>query len=195
MTAALFLAFCIAGPASAQDSRAGSKARTIWLGIDFSASRLIGDSGVDPADFRDRYTIGINNVVLDEPDKYDLPRAFRQDTVDRDLKYVNAMNATLDTGRFLSPNERDYKRFNMDSIASRVARYDFTGSTGTGILFVVEAMNKFQAMASIWVVYIDLPSGLVVRAERMEGKAKGFGLRNYWVHPVHEILKDWRSRH
>jgi len=190
----LVLLLLASGPLQAQSGKSNENARLTWLGIDFSASRLIGDSGVNPADFRDRYTVGINNVVLDEPDKYDLPKAFRRDTVDKDLAYVTAMNATLDTDRFLSPNERDYKRFNRDSIASLVARYDFTGASGTGVLFVVESMSKPKAMAAIWVVFVDLPAGTVTRAERMEGSAKGFGLRNYWVHPVNDILKSWRSR-
>lgn len=47
-------------------------AKVTWLGIDFSQVRLLGDVGATSAELKDRYFIAINDVVVNETEKYNI---------------------------------------------------------------------------------------------------------------------------
>jgi hypothetical protein len=49
----------------------------------------------------------------------------------------------------------------------------------------------------MWVTFVDMKSKTVLLTKHMEGKAGGFGFRNYWAKSFLNVLKsikeDWRS--
>jgi hypothetical protein len=82
-------------------------------------------------------------------------------------------------------------------VADLVKKYDFKGHSGIGMLFFVEGMSKGRESASMWVTFVDMKSKTVLLTKHMEGKAGGFGFRNYWAKSFLNVLKsikeDWRS--
>jgi hypothetical protein len=195
-----------AKPAVAQTAKeifTSSEIPVTYLGIDFTQAKLIGDAGADAIDIKNRYFSSINQVVINEPKKFELTKAFQKSNISSDLSFVEARNSKVDADKIKSSNTADDSRLNAGSIEKIVKEYNFSGKKGVGLLFIMESMNKTAENGSMYVTFIDMPARKVLFTERLTGKAGGFGFRNYWVKPVHEVLdkiehskyKEWKSKY
>jgi hypothetical protein len=161
-----------------------------YLGIDFSQAKLIGDPGANPTDIKARLYTAINLVIVNEPKKYDLAAAFKKKNISNDLSFAEERNSKSDADKIKSNNITDDSRFTLASIDNMVKAYDFKGKKGIGLLLIMESMNKSIEKGAMYVAFIDMATKKVLFTERMTGKAGGFGFRNYWVKPVHEVLDE-----
>ena len=70
-------------------------------------------------------------------------------------------------------------------------------------MFIVEGMSKSAKAASVWVTFVDVKTKKVLHTERIEGKAGGFGFRNYYAAAIKNVLdqiekkkyKEWKSQY
>ena len=161
-----------------------------YLGVDFTRAKVFNDIAANAMDIRDRQFAAINQVIVNEPKKYDFQKALSKSSVTNDISFVNAKNAKIDAEKIIEANSADEVRFTKATIESVVKGYKFTGKKGIGLMFIMERMNKASAQASMYVTFIDLASGKVLLTERMTAKAAGFGFRNYWAKTVYEVLDD-----
>ena len=175
-----------------------------YLGIDFTKARLIDDAVANETDIRDRQFAAINEVVVNEPKKYDIKGAFHKSAIDHDLALVARRNSKINTETIKSTNTSDFSRLKESDILALVKGFDFENKKGVGILFVMEGMSKAEKAASIWVTLIDMKSKKVMLAERIESKvAAGFSFRNYWASSIKNLLdtidkkkyKEWKQRY
>ncbi len=178
-----------------------------WLGIDYSQLRFIGsaaqwgDAGaITPDQIRDKYYQAWNDLVINEAKKYDVPAACKRSTVAYAQDVANKMNGTAKTDQLFSSDLNDFSRLTKDMVAAQVKKYNFAGNKGLGMMLMGEAMSKGKEASSYWVVYVDMDTKKVLVAERVEGKAGGFGFRNYWARSIMEVLKtakgsftDWKT--
>jgi len=172
-----------------------------YLGIDFTQARVIGEPVTDANDMRDRNFPAINAVVVNEPKKYDIAAAFHK-TVNTDLALVNKHNETTNTATLKSDNASDYNRLKQEDVDKLVKGYNFNGKKGVGLLFVMDGMSKAEKAANVYVTLVDMGTKKVLLAEKIEGKAQGFGFRNYWAYTIHKVLeevekhkyKDWKAK-
>lgn len=180
-----------------------SESPLLYLGIDFSKSRLLDVGNAD--DIRNRLYGSINDLVIDEPKKFDLKGAFRKSNIDHDFSAVIKNNAKANLNDIISTNSADFNRLKEADIAAEVKSLDISGKDGVGLLFVMEAMRKQDKKgdAAIWVTFIDLKTKKVLMTERIEIDAKGgFGFRNYWASTIKELIdeidkkkyKEWRTK-
>ena len=191
----LAIVFLLAGtqPLSAQtlkDFFNSSEVPLTYLGVDFTQAKVFNDIAANAMDIRDRQFAAINQVIVNEPKKYDFQKALSKSSVTNDISFVNAKNAKIDAEKIIESNSADEVRFTKATIESVVKGYKFTGKKGIGLMFIMESMNKASAQASMYVTFIDLASGKVLLTERMTAKAAGFGFRNYWAKTVYEVLDD-----
>ena len=172
-----------------------------YLGIDFTQARVIGEPVTDANDMRDRNFPAINAVVVNEPKKYDIAAAFHK-TVNTDLALVNKHNETTNTATLKSDNASDYNRLKQEDVEKLIKGYNFNGKKGVGLLFVMDGMSKAEKAANVYVTLVDMGTKKVLLAEKIEGKAQGFGFRNYWAYTIHKVLeevekhkyKDWKAK-
>ena len=169
-----------------------SEMHLTYLGIDFSKARLINDPDANSFDVRNKLYPSINNVVINEPKKFDISGAFRKTNVGSDLTAVRARNEKINAEEILSSNTEDFYRLKEGDISSVVKGLDLSGKTGIGLLFVMEAMKKQgkSGEASVWAVLIDMKTKKVLMTERFENKATGIGSRNYWASTIRATLED-----
>lgn len=160
-----------------------------YLGIDFSNSKLIGDTVISLTDLPNKFE-AINNVPVNEAKKYDIGAALKKTHITNDLSVVKEQNDKTDPSKFLSSKDADFMRFKEADISKIVSGYNFKGKTGVGLVFIAEGLSKRQERASIYVTFVDMKTNKVIYTERMEGKAGGFGYRNYWVKPVWSIIDE-----
>ena len=190
---AAMLLFIGTQPASAQTLKEffnSSEVPLTYLGVDFTQAKVFNDIAANAMDIRDRQFAAINQVIINEPKKYDFQKAFSKSTVTNDISFVNAKNAKIDAEKIIEANSADEMRFKKATIESIVKGYNFKGKKGIGLMFIMESMNKASAQASMYVTLVDLASGKVLLTERMTAKAAGFGFRNYWAKTIAEVLKD-----
>jgi hypothetical protein len=180
-----------------------SETPLLYLGIDFKKARVIDDALANANDIRDRQFAGINDVVINEPKKYKLEEAFHKTSINHDLGLVAKRNQKVNAEEIKSTNTGDFNRLKQADIETLVKGFNFEDKKGTGLLFVVEAMSKSQKSAAIWVTLVDMKTKKVLLTERIEGKASGFGFRNFWASTIKEVLDDiktgkydeWKSKY
>jgi hypothetical protein len=171
-----------------------SETTALYLGIDFTQTRLIDDATANEIDVRDRQYAGINELILTEAKKYDVNGAFHKSNIDHDLGMVNKRNLQADAGKIKSTNTSDFHRLKPEDINTLVKGFDFGDKKGLGILFVMEAMSKSGKASAIWVTFIDIKAKKVLMTERMEEKTKGgFSFRNLWASSIKNLLDDIES--
>lgn len=166
-----------------------NEAKVTWLGIDFSEVRLLGDVGATPKEMKDRYFISINDVVINETEKYDFSKTFRKLNVVADINQVSKNNLKIDIEKLKTYENKDLSRFTPAIVESVVNKYDFGDKTGWGIVFIMEGLNKAEVEASMYVTIININKKKVVMTKRLTGKARGFGVRNYWAGAVFDVLQ------
>lgn len=189
---------------TAKDVFGNSETAITYLGIDFTKAKLIDDAGANEIDIRDRQFTGINQVVVNEPKKYDLKGAFHKSYVDHDLGPVEKRNEKTNAVQIKSSNTGDFHRLQDDDINSLVKGFDFGDKKGVGLLFVMEAMSKSQKAAAIWITLINMKTRKVLMTERVESKVSmAFGFRNYWASSIKNLLdtiekkkyNEWLSKY
>ncbi len=164
-----------------------------YLGIDFTQARLINDAGASATDLKEKHFPGINQVVVNEPKKYDLAKAFRK-PITNDISVTEKVNATIDADKIKSSSSSDESRLDAAAIQNVVNQYDLGGKKGVGLVFIMEGLNKPGAKGSMYVTFIDMATRKVIFTERMTGKAGGFGYKNYWAKSVFEVLEDIQKK-
>ncbi len=187
---------------SLKDVFSSSETPVFYLGADFTLARLI-DIPENAMDIRDRNYPAINDVIVNEPKKYDLAGAIHKSNIDHDLGMVGRRNAKINTEEMKSTNTSDYDRLKEDDINNLVKGFDFGGKKGIGLLFIVDGMSKARKSAGIWVTFIDMSAKKVLMTERMQGESGGFGFRNYWAGSFRKVIeeikkrkyKDWKGKY
>ena len=100
-----------------------SETSLTYLGIDFTKAKLINYPNPDPMDIRNRIYGSINDVVINEPKKYDIAGAFHKSAITSDLTAVKARNEKINTEDIVSGNTADYSRLKESDIASVVKAF------------------------------------------------------------------------
>jgi hypothetical protein len=187
-----------------KDFFATSEVQVTYLGVDFTKAKLINYPNPNPIDIKERIYNSINDVVVNEPKKYDLISAFHKTNIISDLTAVRATNGKINSEEIVSSNTADFNRLKESDISAVAKGLDLSGKKGFGVLIVMEGMKKSdkEGEASMWVAIIDMGSKKVLLTDRFESRATGFGFRNYWASTIKITLdaiekkkyKEWKEK-
>lgn len=180
-----------------QDLFRVSEYKVSWLGIDFSHVKLIGGftqfSGAGTqsvVDVRNNFFPAWNNLVLSEPDKYDIKGMLRKGEITYDISMIMNLNANCPVEEMEGQNTPNYSK---EDIQKFVSSYPIENKSGIGVLLVAESLNKNAQEGYFHFVVINLSTKEVLFQERMRGEPTGFGLKNYWAGSYYRIMKDIRD--
>ena len=192
----LFIAV-IVDSQTAKDLFSPSNVKISWLGVDFSHVKLIGDFSQfygagekDNSQIRDNYFPAWNRLILVEPDKYDIKGMLRNDSIIYDIEMVTKVNSSTPEEDMESYNTPNYTKKDIETF---VSLYDTKDKSGIGILFLAESLNKSMKEAYFHFVAIDMKTKEIIIHERLRGKPKGFGLRNYWAGSIYSVIKEIKN--
>ncbi len=173
-----------------------SEMQLVYLGIDFTKARLINAESANSFDIRNRLYGSINDLVVNEPKKYDIAGAFHKSNVSSNLTGVKARIEKINAEEIVSSNTSDFNRLTESDINAVVKTLNIEKRDGVGLLFVMEGMKKVDkaGMASVWVVLINMNTKKVLMTERFESKASGIGFRNYWASTIKATLSEIEKR-
>lgn len=182
--------------AKAQDAKSAlSATEIVWFGLDFTKAKFVGafdqGAGIAPAtgsDMKSKWIPGWNGLIVNEPQHFDLRKAFRKDNVIYDLKSINELNTKIDVDGCMVYNEGNIEKSAIDAMVKNYKAVE--KKEGIGVSMVIENFNKTTQMASLYVVFFDIATKKVLVCEKMTGKAMGVGMRNYWAGAIKAILKQ-----
>ena len=195
----LFLFLVVIGgySQSAKDLFVSNNVNVIWLGIDFSHVKLIGNFSEfseagqkSTLQIRDIYFPRWNKLILDESSKYDFQGMLRLDKLSYDIDMLMDINSKTELKDIESYNIPNYSKEYIQEI---VSQYKLDIGNGIGILFFAECLNKSKEEAYFHFVAINLETKEILIHERLMGKPGGFGLRNFWAGSIYKIIKDIKN--
>ena len=175
-----------------------------WLGLDFSGAKFIGDRERLGSESDIRHLIdAINELMINEADKYNVAAAIQKKTVDNAIEVTNEHNAELDVLAMISAEGKDHVHLNRSQVEEIISSYDFKGKSGIGLMFNVESFNKLLEEGSFWITFVNMGSKEVLFTERLTAPPSGFGMRNFWAGSVNGVLakikkkefENWRKKH
>ena len=174
-----------------------SDVKISWLGIDFSHVKLIGnfaeffEAGEKSSwQIRDIYFPRWNNIILNEPEKYDIRGMIRKPDLWYDIDMLGDINSQTSLDEIESYNT---VKFSEEDIQSFVNQYNLQDKEGIGILFIAECLNKNAEEAYYHFVAINMKNKEVLFHERLRGEPNGFGLRNYWANSIYSVIRNIRE--
>jgi hypothetical protein len=174
----------------------------VYLGIDFTLTKLINDEASNATVIQSEQFNGINDLIIKENKKYDVQDAYRRKNWVVNIKEVEARNLKASPDQLKSSNDADLTRLNKTDIESLVGKFDFGNQKGYGILLIVEGLSKSSKIASIWFTLVNMGNAKVLVTQRVDGKlGSGFGFRNYWASAIknaiaevkHKYYEEWKS--
>ncbi len=165
------------------------KEKVTWLGLDFSALKLVkSDETVTNNELQTKYFPGWNDLILNEPKKFDIAKAIDRDAVDNDIAVVTAVNEGA-KGDFITTDKGAFEHLDNNKVKQMVKKYNLKGKSGIGLVFIMEGMDKNRKEASIWVTFINMGTKEVLLSKPLIGESGGFGFRNYWAGSINKVLK------
>ena len=179
----------------AQDaSKVFSSTEMVWFGLDFTKAKFVGqfDQGMGAApatgsDMKNKFIPEWNGLIVKEPQNFDLRKTFRKDNVFNDISSINELNSKIDVDACMSFNATKIDRATIESMVKNYSSQE--KKDGLGLAFIVENFDKGLATAGVYITFFDIASKKVLLSEKVEGKARGVGIRNYWAGAIKEILK------
>ena len=161
-----------------------------FLGYDFSQARFIGSEGFnEPEKIKDNYLPGLNDLIVNEEKKYSIREPFKikSEHYKTSIDHNKNINNGVDVHAIIT---NDNYTLNKNKLNEVVANYEFGSMEGIGISYIVESLNKNEKTAYVYIVFIDLKKNELLHAEKAQGKARGFGWRNYWAGAMYDINKN-----
>jgi hypothetical protein len=178
----------LSGILFAQDKARVMNEKTLtWYGIDFTIGRFTSITE-DPAAIVNQYLKAINDLVLAEPEKYNLKTFFSKTEITPSLDQVNEKNAKIDPGTLVITDKHEVS---LDDVKKVIKGYNTEGKAGMGLVFIAENLNKTSQTGSYYVCFFDLATRDIIDARRMSAKAAGIGFRNYWAGSAYNVMKAW----
>lgn len=166
-----------------------------YYGIDFTKAVLIGDANANPTDIISRQFAGINDLMVNESDKYDIAGALKRSEIPSNLSIVAKRNEKANPDKLLSADTEDYNKLQESDISSIIKSFNAEGKAGTGLLFIVDGMSKPNKKISVWATFFDIKTKKVLLTERLEGAlGSGFSFRNYWATGLKKIIDNIKSK-
>jgi len=157
-----------------------------WLGLDFSKAKLVGSAGfTDPAQIQSYYFNTWNSIVLTESDKYNISKYYKKPTVKSNLDIVKSRNGKVSASSLVTDNSYAISEKDVEAV---VKNYRLKEG-GEGLLMVVESFSKIEELANVYVVKFDTKTGKIIEIKKQTGKPSGFGIRNYWLGAILNVMK------
>lgn len=172
-----------------------TEARLVWFGIDYSFVKLRGEYEAPgnplyktPERIVQDYFEKWNTVVVSEPAKFNIKKAFEKQVVENDVMVVEKRNKKVDASTLVSMNQN---KITKEQIAAAIKEYhSMTNKEGLGCVFVAECLDNIDKVGSYYVTFFDIATNEVLACERVMGKPNGAKLESYWAVSVADALKD-----
>lgn len=186
----LLSALFVSANSFGQSSDISNAKNWTWMGIDYTHCYFITSLDFIDADELLSKTKAWNNLVYTEREKY-IEKTLENKKVEFSADMVRDRNMEIDMEDRITDDVSLYKHLDREQIEDIVNSYDIPANlSGIGLLLIAESYSKPEEAGAYFVTFFDLDTKKVLGTERKSGKAKGFGLRNYWANSFYRVLKE-----
>ncbi|MBK5720109.1 hypothetical protein JGH11_04410 [Dysgonomonas sp. Marseille-P4677] len=157
-----------------------------FYGVDFSHVKVY-----EAKESSEQFKIAfqdINNLFISEAKKYNVSKALNREVAGVHVDNVKDRAYKIDTKDLFTSNA-DYQ-IEDNTIKDILKSLEINEKEGTGVILIAIKLNKLQNRGYYRVVFFDIKTRDVIDSWNTDGKARGFGLRNFWAHSVYNVLKD-----
>lgn len=155
------------------------KTKVYFYGVDFSDVNVVGATESE-SNFINAFE-GINGLFITEPKKYDIAKFLNLDVLSTDCKIANEELAILKDTNFINKESEEI------DIPAIIAKYP--SNEHFGLVIIAKELNKPYNKGTFIAVIYDGTTHQILSSREFSGKAKGFGLRNYWAGALYSGLK------
>lgn len=157
-----------------------------FYGVDYSAAKVFGAEEA-PEDFKIAFD-RINRLFITEAKKYDVGKKLKVKVNEISLNAVEQVNSEIDAAQLMTgdPNFT----LSEEDIKQVVKALPIQQSPGVGLVIVAKLLNKSKAYGSYQVVFFDTETKEILKDWASGGRARGFGLRNYWAGSIHKVINN-----
>lgn len=156
-----------------------------FYGVDYSQVKVFGASE-SPEQFKVAFS-GINGLFITEAKKYNVGKQLKKEVTEISLDAVNQVNNAINPQELMT-SQTQYE-LSEQQIQTAIQKLPIKKAPGVGMLFVAEFLNKADNMGTYKVVFFNTETKEIIEEWMTQGKAKGFGLRNYWAGSIYSALK------
>lgn len=163
-----------------------------FLGIDFSNAVFPGSfrqfNAAYPEEMENiktKYFDAWNNILINERNKYNVPRALRRRSLEFRFDPIRAINATTDVEKM----KGEKKKRTTKEVQKLIKKYDLQGKEGIGYLFFVDYLDADNNRAGIHFLAINLKNNKIIIDQFMESMPGGAGIRNYWAKSFYTFIR------
>jgi hypothetical protein len=155
-----------------------------FFGIDYSHAKVYG-AAETPEQFKVAFN-KINALFIIEAKKYDVGKRIKKEISEISLDAVNQLNPKINSSELMTTN----KQYALDEqqIKQAIQSLPIEKEEGIGMIFVAELLNKADDRATYQTVFFNLESKEIIDVRPVNGKARGFGLRNFWAYSIYKSL-------
>lgn len=157
-----------------------------FYGVDYSAVKVFGASET-PAEFKIAFD-KINQLFITEAKKYDVGKTLKIKVNEISLNAVNKVNAEIDPEQLMTTNTS--YNLNEEDIKKTIEALPIKQEPGIGLVFIAKFLNKAEMYGSYQAVFFNTETKEIIKDYATGGKAKGFGLRNYWAGSIYKVIKS-----
>ncbi len=136
--------------------------------------------------------ISINNLFISEVKKYNIAKFLNKEVLGTHIENVKARASEIKVDDLFTTNS-DFK-LDDNTVKQIIKSLSIKEKEGTGFILVAERLNKLQNKGYYHVVFFDIKSRDIIDTWKADGKARGFGLRNYWAGSVYSVLKNMKLK-
>lgn len=158
-----------------------------FYGVDFYNVKVYGAKET-PTEFKQAFE-GINELIISEPEKYNIASILNMHVKDISIDTALEMAKNIDL-KNLKVTSKKGLALDDNALADAVNAIPANDNPGVGVVFVAEQLDKSANKGFYHVVFFDEASKEILDTWRVEGKAGGFGLRNFWAASFLKAMKS-----
>jgi len=177
-----------------------------FLGLDFSESKFIGNSGVSGYTIRDKFFSEWNYLFYSEKKKYNIGEYIKIDNSSRlkrnpenwarmagnSIKYrtdiVEEIHKSVDPKKIVLYSNYNLEDLDKDKLQEVVNRYDFEPTSPVALTFIVNYFNWLTGESKIAAVFFNSNTKEILFSTSITGKGSGKNFRNFWMNSIEDIL-------
>lgn len=159
-----------------------------FYGVDFTYAKVYGavETGQQ---FLDAFE-GINNLLESEPVKYSASRTFGvpneelfHKQVKREIDNISRTDLFTDDNRYVVTDAE---------VGKVVSKIETEGDSQYGAIIICGLLNKTANYGTFTFVVFNQDTREIIFKQEKAGKARGFGLRNFWAGALLAAMKNVR---
>lgn len=127
-------------------------------------------------------------MFITEAKKYDVSKKLKVRVNEISLDAVNQVNEAIDPQELMTTNAS--YMLSEDQIKQIVNALPIQKKPGIGLVIIAKLLNKAEAYGSYQVVFFNTETKEIIQDWATGGKARGFGLRNYWAGSIHKVIRN-----